>query len=109
MGRKWEIRRLIVGGATFSSVVGGTAEFYVVAAPALIEGVGRNLADMVDQASGNTPALPAVAFYSPGQIVLRYPQELKVVIVSPTASTQYNCGGAAIDLPDVPVRSFNEV
>lgn len=108
-GRKWEIRRLIIGGSTFGSTVAGTAEVYVSAVPGAVVGAGRNLADMVDQASGATPSLPSVAFYGAGQIVLRYPQELKIVIVSPTASTPYEAGGAAIDLPDMPAHAIVDV
>ena len=109
IGRRWEIRRLVVGGAKFSSTVGGTAAFYQSAVPGLTIDAGRNLADMVDQASGATPALPAVAFYSAGQIVLHYPEELKCIIVSPTATTQYNVGGMAVETPDIATRDFMEV
>jgi hypothetical protein len=108
-GRRWEIRHLVVGGATWGSTVAGTAEFYVSSVPSVVDAVGRNLADLVDQASGSTPPLPANAFYSSGQIVLRFPQELKCVIVGPTATTQYNLGGSAIETPDAAVRAQTDI
>lgn len=109
VGRLWEIRRLLIGGALWSSTVAGTAEIYVTSAPASQALNSRNLADMVDQASGTTPPLPSKAFYSSGQLILRFPQELHIVLVSPTASTQYVASGAGYDMPDLPsIRTFGE-
>lgn len=93
VGRKWELRHLSVGGANWSSVVAGTAELYIAASDPL---AGRNLADLVDQAV----TLPDLAFYQADQVMVRNPDHLYVVIVSPTSSAQYAVGGGAIDRPD---------
>jgi hypothetical protein len=89
-GRLWEIRRLTIG------VVAGTALIFISSVAAAIDVVGMTLADTVDEA----PSLPNNSFYSSGQIILRYPQELKIVILTPTANTQYTAGGSGWDLPD---------
>ncbi len=91
-GRLWEVRRIVVGGATWSSVVGGTAQILTSstadATPALT--------DVVDDAA----ALPSRAFYSSGQVVLRNPQRLVIVVLAPTATTTYAAGAAGFDVPD---------
>ena len=91
-GRLWEVRRLVIGGATWSSVVGGTALVTISSTSS----ADPALTDVMDQAG----SLPSPAFYSSGQAVLRNPQRLIVVILSPTASTTYSTAGAGFDVPD---------
>lgn len=91
-GRLWQIRRLAIGGALWTSVVAGTA--LVVISPN--RSASPPLSDVADQAN----SLPLPAFYSTGQLIVRHPNRLSVVILTPTASTTYAVGGAATDLPD---------
>ena len=91
-GRLWQIRRIVVGGAQWSDTVAGSA--LVVVSPSL--NANPPLPDVVDQAA----SLPLPALYSMGQILVRNPNRLYVVVVAPTASTVYAVGGAATDMPD---------
>ena len=87
----------MVGGANWAAVVGGRADI-IIAANAPLNTPPRALSDVVDVAK----SLPSVAFYSSGQLVLRNPQQLYVVIATPTATTQYAVGGGGFDVPDRP-------
>jgi hypothetical protein len=92
-GRMWEVKRLVVGGVQWGTSVAGQAVFFV----SPVGGQATpSLADVVDQAA----TLPDVAYYSTRQLVLRHPNRLHVLILSPTASTTYVVGGEATDLPD---------
>lgn len=103
--RLWEIRGVVIGGLTWSTTVAGSGELYIGSNPT----TARSLADLVDQASGSSPALPSVATYSSGQVVLRNPERLYFVVVSPTASTQYVAGARGFDVPDRPaLRAVTE-
>ena len=99
-GRKWEVKRVAVGGVQWSSSVNGTALLVVGTSPEGPWALTPPLSDIVDEAA----SLPSNAFYSTGQIVVRHPNHLFLVILSPTASTQYAAGGQATDLPDKRVR-----
>jgi hypothetical protein len=90
--RLWQIRRLTVGGALWTSTVAGSALVVVSTTTSLTPA----LPDIADQAA----TLPNVATYSTGQIIVRNPNRLFVVFLTPTASTQYAVGGSATDLPD---------
>jgi len=90
--RMWQVRRLVVGGSQWTSTVAGSA--LVVVSPNQV--TTPPLSDIADQAS----ALPLLAFYSTGQLIVRHPNHLFVVILTPTISTNYGVGGAATDLPD---------
>jgi len=92
-GRLWEVKRLTVGGALWTSSVAGQA--IVVISPASGQ-TAPPLNDVADQAS----TLPNVAYYSTRQLVVRHPNHLFIVILSPTATTQYSVGGQASDFPD---------
>jgi hypothetical protein len=96
-GRMWEVKRLTVGGALWTSTVGGTA---IVAVSPAAGQLTPALTDVADQAA----SLPSVAYYSTRQLTVRHPNHLFVVILSPTASTQYSVGGQATDLPDKRLR-----
>ncbi|MHB1475314.1 MAG: hypothetical protein ACYCV4_17165 [Dermatophilaceae bacterium] len=91
-GRLWQVRRLVVGGAQWGSVVAGTA-LVVVGGSASITPPTSDVADY-------SAAIPNVAFYSTGQLVVRNPSRLYMVVLTPTASATYAVGGAATDMPD---------
>ncbi len=90
--RQWQVRRISVGGSLYTSTVAGKA--------LVVVGSSRNAtpstADVADVAS----SLPLTAFYSTGQLIVRHPNRLYLVILTPTASTQYVGGGVATDMPD---------
>lgn len=90
--RLWQVRRLTVGGALWTSTVAGQA--LVVVSPNQV--TSPPLSDVADQAG----TLPSVAYYSTGQLIVRHPNHLVVVVLTPTVSTTYAVGGAATDLPD---------
>jgi hypothetical protein len=91
-GRLWEVKSLTVGGGLWTTTAAGQA--LVVVSPA--RSLTPALTDIVDQAG----TLPSVAYYSTRQLVVRHPNHLRVVFLTPTASTQYAVGGQATDLPD---------
>ena len=91
-GRLWQVRVLVVGGPLWTQTVAGTALVVVSSARNLTPA----LTDIVDEAG----SLPSVSQYSTGQIIVRHPNHLRVVILTPTGSTQYAVGGWATDLPD---------
>lgn len=91
-GRIWQVRRLTIGGALWTTSVEGSA--LVTVAPAATN--DPPLTDVADEVA----SLPSNGFYSTGQLIIRHPNHLRVVILSPTASTSYSVGGAATDMPD---------
>ncbi len=99
-GQLWEIRRLVVGGATYDSVVLGSGQVVVSSAIPNIATVNTwdpAILDIVDQ----TATLPKVTFYSAAQIVLRHPQHLWIFFDGTlTASVTYAASGLAIMTPD---------
>ena len=99
-GRRWELRQLIIGGNYYSSLVGGSAEVVQTPSLALVGTTEPSLSSLEDRA----PSLPAISFYSAGQIIVRHPNRLFVVVVSPTVSTNYTVGGEAIETPDAGSR-----
>jgi hypothetical protein len=94
-GFYWLVRRLVVGGLTWGTSAAGTAEVYVTASESIA--VLRGLTDLVDEASGATPAIPSVAFYTGHQIKLEPREKLYVVIVGGTPAQQY-AGNAQIEV-----------
>jgi hypothetical protein len=104
-GRAWEVRQLVIGGVTWATTVAGYALVLVQStAPSTLVGVG--LSGIQDEASGSTPALPSVAFYSSGQFHVRHPNHVYVAVIGGTASTPYVVAGDAFDVPDVPARGL---
>lgn len=91
-GRLWQIRTLAVGGSLWTTTVAGTA--LVVIGPSRT--VTPALTDIVDEST----SLPNVTQYGSGQLVVRHPNHLRIVLLSPTAATVYAAGGWATDLPD---------
>lgn len=95
-GRFWEVKRLTVGGVLWSSVVNGTAIVVVGPSPNSSSAITPPLSDICDEAA----SLPSVAFYSSRQLLARHPNHIYVVILTPSASTQYAVGGQVSDFPD---------
>ena len=95
-GRLWEVKRLTVGGQLWTTSVNGTAIVAMGSTPDGQAALTPPLSDIVDNAS----SLPSIAFYSTRQITVRHPNHLFVVILSPSATTQYVVGGQATDYPD---------
>ncbi len=98
--RRWELRQLAVGGVLYSSTVAGTA--LLIQSPSVAGIFEPPLANVEDQAA----ALPKIAFYSSGQILVRHPNHLFIVILNPTASTTYTAGGEALDAPDIALAGY---
>jgi hypothetical protein len=93
-GRLWEVKRLTVGGVTWGTSVNGSLLIVVGSAP---DGLTNPpLPDVVNEAA----SVPNVTFYSTRQLVVRHPNHLFVVILTPSATTQYAVGGQASDFPD---------
>jgi len=91
-GRLWQINSLVVGGVLWTTTVAGSALVFLTA----VKTVTPALPDIVDEAG----SLPSVSQYSTGQIIVRHPQHIRIVILTPTATTQYAAGGWATDMPD---------
>ena len=81
----WYVRRLVIGGAAYSSTVAGTGEVYVTAINNASYVNIRDTADLVDQAS----SLPNQAFYGQHEFMVQPGENVVVVIHSPTATTLY--------------------
>jgi len=98
-GRAWEVRQLVIGGATWATTVAGYALFLVqTVAPSAQVGVG--LGGIQDAAGTHGASLPAIAFYSGGQFRIGNPNHLWVAVIGGTASTPYLVAGDAFDMPD---------
>lgn len=91
--RIWELKRLVVGGPLWTSSVAGT--MLIVVSPSAGQ-LTPALTDIVDQAN----SLPIVATYGTRQVVVKHPNHLFAVVLTPTASTTYAVGGEATDFPD---------
>lgn len=99
-GRAWEVRQLVIGGATWATTVSGNAVVFVQGA-SLSTSTGVGLSSVQDHAT----SLPSVAFYSAGQFRVRNPNHIYVAIIGGSASTGYQIAGDAFDLPDRASRS----
>ncbi|MDE1881986.1 MAG: hypothetical protein KGI89_15740 [Euryarchaeota archaeon] len=95
--RKWQVRRISVGGLQWTTTAAGKALIVVQSS----KNATPATADVADYAA----SLPLPAFYSTGQLIVRNPNRLYVVILGPTANQAYVAGGSVEDLPDkrVPV------
>ena len=98
-GRQWQVRRLTIGGALWTSTVAGSA--LVVVGPS--QTATPPLPDVNDEVA----SLPSNGFYSTGQLIVRHPDHLRIVILTPTASTLYAVGGTVTEMPDKrePIRT----
>lgn len=103
-GHTFEVRQLIVGGATWATTALGNAVMVVGSSSpgnSVGGGVDVSLAGVQDHAA----SLPSVAFYSAGQFVIRHPNHLYCVILSPTALQLYQIAGDAFNVPDGPTST----
>jgi hypothetical protein len=92
-GRIWQINSLVIGANTWGSTISGASAIVYVGS---VKTANPPLSNIVDQ----TGSLPNCAQYSTGQIIVRHPDHLRVVILSPGGTTAYAAGGWATDLPD---------
>lgn len=91
-GFEWVIRRIVVGGLTWTTTAAGTAEVYVTglgtqSGTTSAGGIAavRSLSDLVDQAA----SLPNKAFYGREELVIKENESLVVVINGGTAAQEY--------------------
>ena len=92
-GRLWQLRRIIIGGVTWDTMVGGAA---LVVQSANQPSVEPPLPDIADSVA----SLPSNGFYSTGQVIIRHPNHLFVLITGPDETVNYSVGGQATDMPD---------
>lgn len=83
-----DLRTLTIGGLTYATVAAGTA-LVVVSAITPLNAAAIGLAAVVDQAA----SLPLPAGYSRGQIRIKYPERLFVIVVGGTGSQAYVATG----------------
>lgn len=94
--RKWEVRRLVIGGTLETSTAGGTA--IVITSPVDPLTVLPSLVDTVDIFA----TMPGVHFYSAGQFIVKSPDKIWIVVTGAyTNGAQYTVGGEALDIPDI--------
>lgn len=94
-GNYWNVRKLVIGGLTTTTVAAGRADVFVSAGElrnvTTLAQVG--IQDWEDQAA----ALPYLQHYGPGELTLRHNEELYVIISGATALQQYVVRGRAIN------------
>ncbi len=100
-GYYWMVRRLVVGGAAWSTAVTGTAEVYLTAINSPIYPSIRDLADLADQSA----SLPNKAFYGDHQFVVQANENVVVVIHTPAATTLYKASLQFQQFRTLPVGS----
>lgn len=103
-GHTFEVRQLVVGGATWATAALGNAIF-VVSSSFPGNSVGGSVDVSLAGVQDHAASLPSVAFYSASQFVVRHPNHLYAVILSPTASQLYQVAGDAFNLPDRPTAT----
>jgi hypothetical protein len=98
-GRQWQVRRLTMGGVLWTSTVAGSA--------LVVVGPSGTVTPPLPDVNDSVASLPNNGFYSTGQLIVRHPDHLRIVILTPTASTQYAVGGTATEMPDKrePIRT----
>lgn len=101
-GQLWDLRRLVVGGATRATSAGGTADVYVSAAPKST--MPGPLLDWVDEAI----TMPLMATYGASEVGLRYPERLFVVILGGTNTQQYTASARIVNRMDSPTSRTTE-
>jgi hypothetical protein len=91
-GFYWHVRRIIIGGQTWTTTAAGTAEIYITALTGLrgIAATGgiasiRSITDLVDQAA----TLPNKAYYGTHELYVQPGENLIGVIITGTAAQQY--------------------
>lgn len=95
-GRKWQVRRISIGGPLYTTTVAGKGLVVVQSS--------RNTTPAMSDVADVATTLPNVAFYSTGQLTVRHPNRLYIVVLTPTGSTQYAAGAVATEMPDKRTR-----
>jgi hypothetical protein len=83
-GMRWDVLTMIVGGVTWATAAAGTA-LLVKSGQRPISAAAVGLSAIRDTAN----PLPLPAGYGKGQIVLRNPEKLYIIITGGTAAQQY--------------------
>lgn len=97
-GYYWHVRRLVIGGAAYSSTVAGTGEVYVTAINNAAYVNIRDTADLADQLA----TLPNKNFYGQHEFVVQAGENVVIVIHTPTASTLYKAALQAQQFRSLP-------
>jgi hypothetical protein len=86
-GFEWYVMQVAVGGLTWATTAAGKALLVVTAMELPSTGASSvaGLASIRDEAD----SLPLPAFYSRGQIPLKWPEKLSIIITGGTANQQY--------------------
>lgn len=101
-GRLWDVRRIVVGGATRLTAAAGTADVFVSAAGKLQQ--PGSLLDWADEAA----TMPLMATYGAAELALRYPEHLFIVINGGTSTQQYLAAARVVDHMDTPTSRVTE-
>lgn len=100
-GHIWQVRSIVIAGATRETAVAGSADVYVTAA-----GIkGQTLASVgtMDLADFAT-TLPSAAFYGNDELVVRATEHLWVGINGGTATQQVTIVARIVDIQEAAVR-----
>lgn len=81
-GERWDLYRLVVGGATWGTTAAGTAVVYRTSSAATTT---PSLTAVIDEAA----SLPNVAFYLDNQVPLQSGEKLVVFVSGGTSGQQY--------------------
>lgn len=95
-GYVWELRSCSVAGTLPTTAVNGSA--YLYRSNAGKSQVPTSSMEWLDLKT----TLPAWGFYGAGDLYIRYPENLYVVIVTPSASTLYIAGATVLSRIDTP-------
>lgn len=91
-GEHWELRRLVVGGATWTTAAAGTAVVYGTSGQVVDD---PPLGSVLDEAA----SLPNVAFYLGAQALLVGGERLVVAVTGGTAGQQYLAVAQIVSIP----------
>ena len=105
-GRRWVVRNVVVGGTTWGASVNGTAVLVVQAAVPTAD-TSPNTVNVWDSTNNgsygvSTNTLPSAATYGHGELIVKNPARLWVIIYDGTSGTDY---AAAIRFVDEPMGS----
>lgn len=83
-GRFWYVRRAVAGGVTWATSAAGTALLVVDAMPP-VNAAAVGIGSVYDEAA----SLPLPAFYGRGEIPLRYPEQVFIIVQGGTNAQLY--------------------
>jgi hypothetical protein len=101
LGRVWQVRRIIVGGATVTTTAAGNAFVFAQGAPP----TDLNLTNCVDIFLGSLQALPQGDTFGTHQLFLRNLEHLWVVFTGGTSGQQYTASARVEDWEDSSFQS----